>query len=453
MKKLFPFLLLLPLFTKAQIINTFAGSAAYTTSGDGGPAIDAGIYWPRGIAFDHKGNMYFVDNNTVRKVDAAGIVTTIAGDGIPGFSGDSSLAVAAKLNDPQGMAIDKAGNLYIAEQNNHVVRKVDTNGIITTFAGNYYYSGGYGAYWGPADSAGLAWPTGLAFDTSGNLYIADMAGNINIVNIATDSIMSILYNIHDTLFTLGISDITGVVVDNNGDIYFTGESNSAVYKISTGGVNLAANYGLIDSGTVHIVAGSGGTSGSSGDGGPATAALLTFPYTLALDKYHNLYIADGDVTRIRVVDTSGIIHTIAGDGTMGFSGDGGSALLAEMDNIGSGEAFISLDTAGNLYISDNGNNRIRKVTAPMSAITLHSNAPGVAENRIMIYPDPATTQLTVRSTNDLIHEMTITNVLGQKIQPAVHCSQYSITVDVSEWPDGVYFVCVNNTEVSKFVKK
>jgi sugar lactone lactonase YvrE len=274
------------------IITTIAGNGTQGFSGDGGPATEAELYNPGYTALDPVGNLYITDGNNlrVRKVDLNGIITTVAGNGVAGFSGDGGPATSAKLNFPAGVALDAAGNLYIADGGNNRIRKVDLNGIITTFAGGGIGAGGDG---GPATQAQLGFPSGIAVDAAGNLYIAD-----------TDF--------------------------------------SRVRKVDLNGI-------------ITTVAGTG-EHGYSGDGGPATQAELGFPSDIAVDAAGNLYIADPDNSRVRKVDSRGIISTFAGNGHRGFSGDGGPATKAQLEPVG-----VAVDAAGNVYIADIGNFRIRRI--------------------------------------------------------------------------------------------
>jgi sugar lactone lactonase YvrE len=222
-------------------------------------------------------------------VDPHGTITTVAGTGKVGFSGDGGPATKAQLNVPIAVAVDREGNLYITDESNYRIRKVDKDGIITTFAGTG--EGGYSGDGGPATSAKLIDPGGLAFDAKGNLYVADY---------------------------------------------------KSVRKIDP-------------SGTITTVAGTG-QAGFSGDGGPATEAKLT-AYDIALDREENIYISDTESNRVRKVDKDGIIHTVAGSGKHGYSGDGGPATKAALeDPVG-----LALDGEGNVFFSDHHNNVVRKI--------------------------------------------------------------------------------------------
>ncbi len=284
----------------AGVISTVAGHAGEPMNGDGindgGPATQAGIYLNsehNGLAVDSVGNLYIADegHNRIRKVDVStGIITTVAGNGTPGHSGDGGPATSAQLLEPLGVAFDKAGNFYIAD--NSSVRKVDTSGTITTVAGGSpSATPGDG---GPAIDAGII-PRGIAIDAAGNIFVSDfLTQTVRVVN------------------TQGI---------------------------------------------INKFAGVTGGSGSSGDGGPATSALFGGLYGIAVDSAENVYISDFGNRRLRGVNAAGIITTAAGGGSSASLGDGGpptSAYLQPSD--------VAVDSAGNYYIADYVNNRVRKVT-------------------------------------------------------------------------------------------
>ena len=331
----------------AGVISTVAGGGS---GGDGGPATEARLFFPRDVALDGAGNLYIADegNNRIRKVDTAGVISTVAGNGTRGFGGDGGPAVAAQLHWPRGVALDGAGNLYIADTDNHRIRKVDAAGVISTVAGDG--TRGSGGDGGPAVAAQLDWPHGVALDGLGNLYIADR-DNHRIRKVDAAGAISTVAGDGTPGFrgdggpatAAQLAVPTGVAPDGAGNLYIADWLNHRIRKVDAAGV-------------ISTVAGDG-TLGPGGDGGPATAALLSCPYGVALDGDGNLYIADRNNNRIRKVDAAGAISTVAGDGTLGSGGDGGPATAAQLSR----PYGVALDGAGNLYIADTDNNRIRKV--------------------------------------------------------------------------------------------
>jgi sugar lactone lactonase YvrE len=298
----------------SDTITTFAGTGVFGFSGDGGSATSANLNTPVGVAVDAQGNLYIADtgNNRVRKVAAkldafgniipGGIITTFAGSGVAGFSGDGGPATTARLSSPWGVAVDGQGNVYIADEANNRVREVNGAGTITTVAGG----GSTFGDGGPATSAQLSQPMGVAVDGQGNFYIAD-------------------------------------------------RGNSRVRKVTSGG-------------TITTLAGTG-VSGYSGDGGAASAAKVNLPAGVAADGPGNVYIADTNNHRVRKVDTFGIISTFAGSGVFGFSGDGGPATVAQLAT----PTGVALDAQGNLLIADDGNARVRRVDLGGTITTIAGN--------------------------------------------------------------------------------
>ena len=320
-------------------------------SGDGGPATAARLNMSLGgVALDSAGNLYIADllNERIRKVSPVGTISTYAGNGGYGFWGDGGPATAAQLSLPHGVALDSAGNLYIADSNNHRIRKVTPGGTISTYAGTG--TEGFSGDGGPATAAHLDRPDGVALDSAGNLYIADL-GNSRIRKVTPGGTISTYAGNGGYGFwgdggpaTAAQLRPRGMALDPAGNLYIADFGNSRVRKVTPGG-------------TISTYAGTG-TPGFAGDGGPATAAQLSFPQGVALDSAGNLYIADSNNNRIRKVTPGGTISTYAGTGLQGFSGDGGPAIDAQLwFPVG-----VALDSAGNLYIADQENQRIRKVT-------------------------------------------------------------------------------------------
>ena len=418
------------------IITTVAGTGTGGDSGDGGPATAAQLNQPIGVAVTSDGTLYIADafNHRIRKVDATtGIITTVAGTGTGGYGGDNGLATAAQLNYPTGVAVASDGTMYIGDWNNHRVRKVASDGTITTLAGTG--TGGYGgddgaataaqlnnpygvlvtadgntvyiADWnnhrvrkvdvsiatptittvagtgtqddggdgGPATEADLNWPTGIAVDGAGNLYIAFNGTNRQggVRKVDTAGIITTLtggafrgFSGDDGPATKArLSGPTDVVVDRAGNLYIADRTNYRIRKVDTAGIitTIAGGHETCDMSDPPQCT----VQGFSGDGSPATDAQLSLPVGLALTADGStLYIADENNHRIRRVTlATGLITTVAGWGTSndenagGFSGDGGPAPAAQLNN----PEDVAVDSAGNLYIADTENNRIRKVTA------------------------------------------------------------------------------------------
>ncbi|MNR75292.1 Serine/threonine-protein kinase PknD [compost metagenome] len=311
-------------------IISVAGTGTYGAMGDGGIATRANLASPDDVVVDSSGNIYIADsnNNRVRKVTPGGTITTFAGTGTAGFSGDGGQAKNAQLNNPRGLAVDASDNLYIADTGNNRIRKVAVDGTITTIAGT-------GLSENPVDgtlatAAPLKSPMQLAFDNSGNLYITSTT-QINRVTLDGKIAM-----VPGSL----VNFPTDLVVDGNGNVYIAYAFQNKVMKLA--------------SGTMTTVAGTG-VEASSGDGGNATNAALFHPVGITLDASGNLYIAESAGERVRKVTPGGTITTFAGTGTSGFSGDGGPAQSAQL----SSPRAINLDKNGNFYIVEL--NRIRKI--------------------------------------------------------------------------------------------
>src|ERR1017187_7388867 len=281
-----------------------------------------------------------------------GIITTVAGGGTQSFAGDGGPATAASLNYPFSIAVDTSGNLFFTDFNNYRVRKVSANGVITTVAGNG--TPGYSDYTGPATSASFS-PHGVAVDASGNLFIAD--GYFRIRKVSASGIMTTFAGGGNEpglgdggpATSVSLNGPWGVAVDTSGNLFITDGGNYRIRKVSASGI-------------ITTVAGNGTGFSFSGDGGPATSATFYDPAGVAVDTSGNLFIADEGNSRIRKVSASGIITTVAGGGTGGL-GDGGPATSASLYE----PAGVAVDASGNLFIADTLNNRIREVSAAASS--------------------------------------------------------------------------------------
>jgi uncharacterized protein (TIGR03437 family) len=351
-------------------ISTVAGNGAAAYSGDGGSAINAGLNDPNGVAVDAAGNLYIAEylGERVRKVATNGTITTVAGTGVLGFSGDGGPATMASLNGPFRVALDREGNLYVSDNGNHRVRKVTSDGTIITVAGNgSANSSGDG---GPATDAAIGAPGDLALDVAGNLFIAspafagDFSANVIrkvtpgglITTVAGNGIAG--YSGDGGLATgAALNAPEGLAIDSTGNLFIADQINQRIRKVSNG--------------IIETVAGNG-TAGYSGDGGPAISAELSGPAGMSFDAAGNLYIADRDNNRVRVLLTDGTISTVAGNGSAAWTGDGGPATSAALDSPRS-VAIL----AGAVYIADARNERIR-LLAPSQ-----SDAPSIAPNGIV----------------------------------------------------------------------
>ncbi len=341
---------------------SYAGSGVAGYGGDSASALSASLNKPAGLALDGTGNLYFADylNNRIRKISTSGMITTIAGTGVAGYSGDGASALLAKINHPIGVATDAAGNVYFADNGNNSVRKISVAGIITTVAGSPTGVAGSTGDLGPAVAALLNAPTGVFVDVANNLYISDYGNNtVRRVNPA-----GTITRIGGTIGVAGaggdagpansatLNGPYGLYVDAAANVYVADANNNKIRMISAGAVisTVAGNSAGV---------GGMGTPGFGGDGGKALAAAcqLNHPTGVFVDNKGNLLIADEYNNRVRVVNNCGYINTLDGSGTAGFAGDGLIPAAAEMDSL----QFVVSDSKENLYISDRSNNRIREV--------------------------------------------------------------------------------------------
>ncbi len=340
---------------QSWIITTAVGTGEPGFAGDGGPAERALLKGPFDVGFDREGNLYFSDtfNHRIRRVDArTGIITTCAGSGEAGYAGDGGPATRARLNEPYGIAIDKAANVYIADRHNHCVRRVDgASGVITTFAGNG--SAGFNGDGGPASRAGMVEPNGLALDPAdGRLFIADVADHrVRVVDLASGTI--------STFAGTGAAEHSG----DGGPATAAGIHGARAVKVAADGtVYILERQGstlrAVDprTGMITTIAGTG-ARGYSGDGGSARDAIFDAPKEFALDPGGDILIVDTENHAIRrIYAASGMVETIAG-GRKGSGGDGGPAQAAGLGRPHG--AVVGPD--GAIYIGDTENHRIRKL--------------------------------------------------------------------------------------------
>ena len=364
----------------AGLIYTVAGNGMEVHSGDGGPATAAGICRPGGVAFDLLGNLYIAESTDtfdngpwIRKVNTSGIITTFAGCGINGYAGDGGPALGAGfVGGVMDIEVGPTGVIYIADAGNQRIRKINPDGIISTYAGNG--TSGFSGDGGPATNAQIYGPQALATDTAGNLYIADYG-------------------------------------------------NNRLRKVSPDGI-------------IHTIAGNGGL-GSGGDGNPATVAALGTPDGVAVDKWGNIYISEYNRYRVRKISTSDTITTIAGSGNSGYSGDGGPAT----DALLFAPSGVGVDIWGNIYISDIGNNNVRKIfvdrISHLSVAHLNNNVP---EMHIWPVPNNGSFSISFLPENYEPKTIIISNITGQRIKE-ISTMDNQVNVILDGIP-GIYIVMV-----------
>ena len=328
-------------------ISTFAGNSGYGFAGDGGPVLNAQLASPRGISLDSSGNLYLADRwNNRIRKIAGGTISTIAGNGQANFGGDGGAATSAQLSYPNGIAVDHTGNIYIADLLNNRVRMVTPTGTISTYAGNGIP--GFGGDGGAATNAQLNQPSGLAIDSSGNLYIAD-SNNAVVRMVNTQGVISTV---------AGTGGVGGYSGDGGAATKATLLAPIGVAVDSSSNIYIADYYGWIrevnaSTGVISTIAGNG-TNGYTGDGGSATSAQFYNPIGVAVDSSGNVYVADSGNGAVRMI-SNGTISTIGGTGILSYTGDGGPAALAQFSAISS----IAVDAQGNIYVADTNNNAIR----------------------------------------------------------------------------------------------
>jgi internalin A len=427
-------LLCLAFNSNSQNIYTIAGIGTSGFSGDNGPALFAELAVPGSVALDAIGNIYICDTyyGRIRKIDATtGIITTIAGNGTS--QADSIPAISAKIQQPTGIDIDAAGNIYITEFLYNQVRKINTSGIITTIAGIHFTSGGFSGDNGPATSAMLDRPYDVAVDTAGNVYIAD-GGNNRIRMVNTSGIITTVAGSNSGVLGDGgpatlaqLIRPEGVTV-SHGNIYISDYYHYTIRKVNNAGI-------------ITTIAGNG-IQGNSGDGGLATSAAIGGPRGIKVDANGNVFFADYYYSTIRKINPSGIIDLVAGTGINGYSGDGGSAVLAQVAAVD-----VTVDAFGNLYIADGNNNRIRKVCNGTCALNVNELN---TIYQISIYPNPTTENLFISDENNAFQNSTIQikNYLGQ----VVFTTPFTSQINLQNLSAGMYFLTIQDKSSSKTVK-
>ncbi len=425
--------------SNAQIISTIAGNGVQGYFGDGGLATAAEFYYPNAVGFDNTGNMYIADesNAVIRKVNLSGIIATVAGNGMAGYSGDGGPATAAELKYPEGVWADNHGNFFIADLGNRRIRKVNSSGIISTVAGIGVV--GYTGDGGPATASELGAPYRVVVDTLNNVYIADQ-GNNCIRKVNTSGIITTVAGNGTPGYSGDGGPATaaelinpyGLSVDLAGNIYIADCGNNRIREVNTSGI-------------ISTMAGNG-INAFSGDGGPATAAELYGPFGVAADIFGNVYIVDQINNRIRVVNSSGIISTIAGNGFPGYDGDGGPATAAEIYSPWD----VSVDALGNVYIADEINERVREV-----AVGIATGISKSENNQLsaVVFPNPNTGRFTVQLTiegtqlsmDKPLPVVEVYNLLGENVfkETLRETNGYN-TIDLSTQAAGVYIYRIIN---------
>ena len=421
----------------AQVITTFAGNdCVRADSGNNIPATAACIGLPGAGSFDAMGNYYFAEDfggSRVEKVNTDGIITTVAGNGGHGFSGDGGPATDASLVWAYAI-VDAAGNIYIPDRDNYRVRKVDAStGIIHTIAGNG--SRGHSGDGGPATDASI-YPFSVCVDSHGNVYISDSSTWVRKIS-ATGIITTIAGSGFQGYTGSGIPATSsglynsgGLCVDVLGNV-LVGNGDGWLMKID------------VSTGIITAIAGTGTRGPYLSDGLQATNSQLN-PYAIAIDLQGNIFIADYGVGNSRVlkIDTFGIVRTIAGTGTDGYSGDGGLGTAAQLCN----PEGVAIDVCGNVYIADDANRRIRKVTfnpscTPTDSVSLNTTTVNI-NKQVSVYPNPAHDEVNVTAVNK-ITGITITNLLGQQVRSRQYSSA-AVRVDMQGLAAGVYFMKVTD---------
>jgi type IX secretion system substrate protein/NHL repeat-containing protein len=423
--------LLLVYNVKAQIITTIAGNGTGGYLGDGGPATAAELHGAYGTRFDAAGNLYIGDalNNRIRKVNTNGVITTFAGTGVASFSGDGGAATAASFSRPTDIVIDAAGNIYISDEENYCIRKINTAGIISTYAGMGGMSG-YSGDGGQATAAMLTNPSTISIDGHGNIYVSDYVNSV-IRKVTPAGIISTIAGGGSggdggQATAASLNSPCKVAFDNAGNFYIADEYNQAVRKVNSIGIisTVAGNY----------------SAGYSGDGGQATAASINYCEYIQVDGLGNLYIADKLNNVVRKVNTTGIITTIVGTSTAGYTGDGGPCLSATLDY----PEAITFDVSGNMYVTDWYNNAIRKISNETTSISQVKNT---AIEELSIYPNPSAGIVNIEFANVTENSTyKVYNTMGQEVKSG-NLNQTVNQINLQDLNAGMYTILVSQQDI------
>lgn len=425
---------LIPIAGGSQTIITVAGTGVSGFSGDGNLATNAELNLPNSVAFDKNNNTIFVDgnNNRVRKISSSGIINTIAGTGTAGFSGDNGPATLAEIS-PISIATDTAGNIYFSEST-HRIRKINTAGIISTIAGTG--TGGYNGDGIAATAAQLFYPYLGAADNFGDLYFSDY-DNHRVRKIDVRGIISTVAGNGTSGYSGDGGPATAAEIRNpvfmsmsaSGDIYIPDNTGGRIRKVDAAGI-------------ITTIAGNG-LVGNTGDAGAATVAKLNLPNSVTVDDTGNIYIASTGANVIRKVDRMGIISTIAGTGIAGYSGDGGPATAAELNRPN----HIAFNKTGNLFIADMNNNRVRMIEYKPVKV----NEPEFKQARVSVFPNPVCNEIHIQAKTK-IEEIKILSNPGMLVYHA-KCKSADITIDLSHLPPASYLLEIVDEQLQKTVEK
>ncbi len=415
-----------------NIISTVVGNGFFGYTGDGGPATAARIANPLKVFVDESGNIYFSDmlyNHVVRKVSAStGIVTTVVGNGTSGYSGDGGPATAAQIYWPAGMCKNSSGDLLVTDQWSHVIRRISaTTGNISTIAGTgVMASNGNG---GPATAAALYSPSCICVDASDNIFFTEYgSGTIRRIDAITGIITTVAGTGVNATSTDGgaatssaLNKPEGLVVDNGGNIYVADVNSRRIRKVDAG------------TGIITTIAGTG-ISGLEGDGGPATNAKIRNATDIAINDSGDIYISDLSSSVIRKINAAGIITTIAGNGSSGYSGDGGFATDAELSST-SGVSFHA--GSNSLFFADGSNNVIRKISNLVSLQT-----PSVSLRKsITVAPNPFTDRINVNGLSGN-EKITVSTIMGNIIYSTEVGQVSQTTIYLNKLQKGIYVLTV-----------
>jgi sugar lactone lactonase YvrE len=399
----------------AQVVSTFAGSGNVGST-DGTGTYDS-FYWPQGLAVDGSGHVYVADgsNNRIRMITPGGVVSTFAGS--LGAGSDNGTVSVARFFNPTGVAIDGSGNVYVADQNNHLIRKITPVGVVSTLAG----SGSQGFANGIGTAASFSFPSEIAVDGLGNVYVADQ-DNFRIRKITPAGVVSTFAGSSVAGFANGtgtaasFSPLTGLALDVSGNVYVADYGNHSIRKITPAGV-------------VSTLAGSGSQGSSDGTG---TAASFNYPTRVVVDGSGNVYVADRTNNLIRKITPTGVVITLAGSGSVGSAN--GMGIAASFN----GPSGVAIDGSGNLYVADTYNNRIRKITGIPTGIEELIFVSG-----IKLYPVPArqnlTLVLTLQCEGDLRLELiNISAVKVACVEGNYGAGFNELTLAIGTLPAGIY---------------